>query len=78
MKGPNKPFLKLKLIMIVNQTQPVLLSQPHLICNIVEDNKHLTLWRPQFLYNLRGLKPEVVRYPHFEVPYPTSNGDNKL
>ena len=22
--------------------------------------------------------PEVVRYPHFEDPYPTTNGDNKI
>ena len=27
-------------------------------------------------YNLRRLIPEVVRYPHFKVPYPISNGDN--
>ena len=24
------------------------------------------------------LIPEVVRYPHFEVPYPNSNGDNNI
>ena len=23
-------------------------------------------------------QPEVVRYPHCEVPYPTSNGDNNI
>ena len=34
----------------------------------------------EVLYNYGDLQliPEVVQYPHFEVPYPISNGDNNI